>query len=317
MLDFLILAAGIVAVILGANWLVDGASSVARRFGVSDLIIGLTVVAFGTSAPELAVNIISAYKGETDIAIGNILGSNISNILLILGITSIIYPLRVQRNTKWKEIPFSLFAAVVLGLLANDYFIDKDDKGNVVSRLDGMLLLIFFLIFMLYIFRTAKQQLVIREESKPMPLWKAIGLFMVGLVALIAGGNYLVGAAVNIAVKLGMSERVIGLTIIAIGTSMPELATSVVAAYKKNADIAVGNIVGSNIFNIFLVLGATSVIRPLPFYPASNLDVIVTIVASLLLFLTTVIFGMNRLVRAEGFIFLVLYICYITYSVLV
>ncbi|AHM62914.1 putative transmembrane K+ dependent Na+/Ca+ exchanger-related protein [Flammeovirgaceae bacterium 311] len=315
MLNYLFLFGGMALIIFSANWLVDGASGIAKKFGISDLVIGLTIVAFGTSAPELTVNVFSALQGSTDIAIGNVLGSNIANIFLILGVAALIYPLSIQRNTTWKEIPLSLLAAVVLGVLANDQLIDRSTTGSEVSRIDGIVLLCFFLIFMVYTFEIARSQKEAIDESiKPVPLWKGLLLIAIGLLGLYFGGKYLVEGAIVIAREFGMSERLIGLTIIAIGTSLPELATSVVAAFKKKADIAIGNVVGSNIFNIFFILGVTSVLKPLPFVPAANFDIIATILASLLLFLTTFTLGRKSVDRIEGGFFVLIYIGYIIYS---
>lgn len=315
MLNLLYLAGGIALVIFSANWLVDGASSIAKKFGLSDLVIGLTIVAFGTSAPELTVNLFSALQGNTDIAIGNVLGSNIANIFLILGVASIIYPLSIQRNTTWKEIPLSFLAAVVLGILANDQLIDGSAAGSFVSRIDGLVLLCFFVIFMVYTAEIARNQTDTDEGIKPMPLWKSGLLVVAGLLGLFFGGKFLVEGAVNIAEQLGMSQKLIGLTIVAIGTSLPELATSIVAALKKKTDIAIGNVVGSNIFNIFFILGITSTVQPLPFSPSINLDILVTIFASFILFLSTMVIGQRKVVRAEGIIFLLIYIVYIVYSI--
>lgn len=309
MVEILVLLAGGIAIIFSANWLVEGATAIARKAGISDLVIGLTIVAFGTSAPELTVNVFSALEGSTDIAIGNVLGSNISNVFLILGISAIIHPLVIQRNTTWKEIPFSLLAAVVLGIVANDVFLDGDQLGNFVSVTDGLVLLCFFLIFLVYTLEIARNQPAeqVAGEEQQASIAKAIIYVLVGLAGLYFGGKYFVQAASSLAAQLGMSERLIGLTIVAIGTSLPELATSVVAALKKKADIAVGNVVGSNIFNIFFILGTTAVIRPLPFSTASNLDIGVVILASFLLFLTTMTLGRKKVDRLEGVVFLLLY----------
>ena len=315
-MTYLFLIGGIVAIVLSANWLVEGASSIAKKFGISDLVVGLTIVAFGTSAPELTINIFSAMEGSTDIAIGNVLGSNIANIFLILGISAIIYPLVIQKNTTWKEIPFSLLAAVVLGIIANDVWIDGNPAGNFVSAIDGLVLLAFFIIFLVYTLEIAKEQQAVTDElTKFLPMWKAILFVVLGLLGLYFGGKYFVQGAIEIASQLGMSERLIGLTIVAVGTSLPEMATSVVAAYKKNADIAVGNVVGSNIFNIFFILGVTALIKPLPFTAASNFDIMVTIAASLLLFLTTLTLGRKKVDRVEGVIFLLLYGAYLFYII--
>lgn len=317
MITYLFLIGGVAAIVYSANWLVEGASSIAKKFGISDLVVGLTIVAFGTSAPELTVNVFSAVEGSTDIAIGNVLGSNIVNIFFILGVSAMIHPLLIQKNTTWKEIPLSLLAAVVLGIVANDQWIDNSPSGNFVSAIDGLVLLCFFAIFLVYTIEITKNQPVITTEESdiPLPLWKALLYVMLGLLGLYFGGKYFVQGAISIASQLGMSERLIGLTIVAVGTSLPELATSVVAAYKKKADIAVGNVVGSNIFNIFFILGITSLIKPLPFGEASNFDIGVTILASLLLFLTTLTFGRKKIDRIEGVIFVLLYAGYIFYII--
>jgi len=314
MLDLILLISGIAAVLIGAYWLVKGASGLAKKLGVSELAIGLTIVAFGTSAPELTVNMFSAYNGTTDLAIGNILGSNISNILLILGISALIYPLPIKSNTHWKEIPFSLLAAVLLAVAVNDIFLDRSSGGNLLSRSDGLLLIGFFVIFMVYVASMAKNDAeFLQGPIKSIPGWKSALMIFGGLAGLFFGGKFLVDGAVNLAREIGMSERVIGLTIVAVGTSVPELATSIVAAVQKKADIAVGNVVGSNIFNIFLVLGATSVVKPIPFSSSSNIDLLMTILASLLLFLSSVMLGKKKIVRLEGGVFVMLYLAYITY----
>lgn len=317
MITYLFLIGGIAAIVLSANWLVEGASAIARKFGISDLVVGLTIVAFGTSAPELTVNVFSALEGSADIAISNVLGSNIVNILFILGAAAIIHPLVMQKNTTWKEIPLSLLAAVVLGIIANDQWIDNSPSGNFVSAIDGLVLLSFFAIFLVYTIEISKNQSIAttEEASALFPVWKASLFVVLGLLGLYFGGKYFVQAAITIASQLGMSERLIGLTIVAVGTSLPELATSMVAAYKKNADIAVGNVVGSNIFNIFFILGVTALISPLPFGSASNFDVVVTIVASLLLLITTFTFGRKKIDRIEGVVFVLLYAGYIYYII--
>ena len=316
MLTYILFVIGFVILIYGANWLVNGASSLAKRFNVSDLVIGLTVVAFGTSAPELAVNIFAGSSGNTDIAIGNILGSNIFNILLILGVAATIHPLTVQKNTIFKEIPFSLLAAIVLAISVNDAWLD-DSATNIISRSDGLIFLSFFIIFMFYTYESAKSvgDSLIEEEIQHMALWKSIGLVVAGIAGLVLGGKFIVDGAVKIATQLGMSEAMIGLTIVAAGTSLPELATSAVAAYKKNADIAIGNVVGSNIFNILLVLGVTSTITPLPFSNSSNLDIMMVIFSSLLLFIFTFTGRKKHITRFEGIIFLILFVLYMGYAV--
>ncbi len=309
---FIAMIAGFVLLIKGADFLVEGASSVARRLRVSDLVIGLTVVAFGTSTPELFVNIFASIQGSTGIAIGNVVGSNIANILLILGVSAIIYPLSVTRGTVWKEIPFSLLAAVVLGIVSNDRMIDHA-ATSAITRIDGLMLLCFFGIFMYYSASIAKET----EDEASRPLTEKMGIvksglmIAAGLAGLMLGGKWIVDGAVTLASAFGMSQSLIGLTIVAVGTSLPEFATSAVAAYKKNTDIAVGNVVGSNIFNIFFVLGMSSVIRPLPFQASLNRDVGMTVFSSMLLFLFMFTGKKRSLDRWEGMFFLVFYGAYI------
>lgn len=310
---YLLLVLGFAVLIRGARFLVDGASSVARRLQISDLVIGLTVVAFGTSSPELFVNIVSSMRGNTDIAIGNVLGSNIANILLILGVSAIIFPLAVGKGTVWKEIPFSLLAALVLGVLANDQLIDPAE-ASMLSRIDGLVFIGFFIIFLYYSFSIATR---IEGMSEHVPtrqygLAMSVCCVLLGLLGLAVGARWIVNGAVHIAARLGASESLIGLTIVAVGTSLPELATSAVAAYKKNADIAVGNVVGSNIFNIFFVLGISSIIKPLPFRRAANLDVGAVVLVSLLLFIWMFTGKKRCMDRWEGVVSIILYATYVT-----
>ena len=311
---YIFLTAGFIILIKGADLLVEGAASIAKRFMVSDLVIGLTVVAFGTSTPELLVNIISSIKGTTDIAIGNVLGSNIANILLILGISAIVFPLTVSKSTVWKEIPFCMLAALVLGILANDVLIDKSGI-SVLSRIDGLIFLCFFLIFLYYSISIAKdiQGLEDQLPAKLNSVAKSIVFVFLGLGGLILGGHWIVNSATQIAVKWGMSESLIGLTIVAVGTSLPELATSAMAAYKKNVEIAVGNVVGSNIFNIFFVLGISSIIKPLPLQTNSNIDIGVVLFSTFLLFITMFTGKRHIMDRWEGILLLGLYVSYILY----
>jgi len=313
---YVLLIIGFVLLIKGADFLVDGASSVGRRLNVSDLVIGLTVVAFGTSTPELFVNIFASIKGDTDIAIGNVLGSNIANIFLILGVSAVIFPLAVGKGTVWKEIPLSLLAALLLGVMANDRLIDKSSI-SALTRIDGLVFIAFFIIFIYYSFGIAKRIDGIDEHvpQKRYGLLKSFLLIIGGLVGLGIGGNWIVSGAVRVASNLGVSESLIGLTIVAVGTSLPELATSVVAAYKKNVEIAVGNVVGSNIFNIFFVLGLSSIIKPLPFQPGDNTNIGVVILASLLLFLWMFTGKKHSLDRWEGIVFIILYASYITFLI--
>jgi cation:H+ antiporter len=307
---------GFAVVIFGANFLVKGAGSLAKRLGISELVIGLTVVAFGTSLPELFVNITASIQGDTGISLGNILGSNIANIFLILGVSGIIFPLAVTKGTVWKEIPLSLLAAILVGLLANDYLIDGDNYST-LSRIDGLVLLSFFVIFLFYSASIAGDVSGVAEQipAERESIMRISILMVVGFLGLILGSRLVVSGATSIAEALGVSQNLIGLTIVAVGTSLPELATSAVAAYKKNADIAVGNIVGSNIFNIFFILGVSSIIRPIPFEAGTNIDVGVVILGSLLLFLFMFTGGKRILDRWESIGFLVLYLCYLCFLV--
>jgi cation:H+ antiporter len=312
--QILLLVAGFIFLIGGASWLVDGASALARRLKVSELAVGLTVVAFGTSCPELFVNIQAAAAGDTAIAIGNILGSNSFNILVILGIASLIYPLAITRGTVWKEIPFSLLAAVLLGIMANDTLFDAS-KSNQLGRADGLVLLAFFVLFLYYISGMMRQSPEEGEAVHPKSLTVARSLLLVaaGLAGLVLGARWVVGGAVFIATRSGVSEGVIAFTLVAAGTSVPELVTSVVAALKKSPGIAVGNVVGSNIFNIFMVLGVTPLIRPLEFTPANRYDIALVMAASILLF-AFMFTGKNRkLDRWEGALLLCVYAAYMVF----
>lgn len=315
LINILLLLGGFVALIYGANFLVDAASSLAARFGVPSIVIGLTIVAFGTSAPELVVNVFAATTGSTDMVLGNVLGSNIFNVLGILGISALIYPLTVKSNTTWIEIPLSLLAAICVLVVASDMFLDGSGN-NLISRSDGIILLLFFLVFLVYNLIVAKKGGADEEiETKDYSTWKAILFIVLGLAGLVIGGRLIVTSAVSIAEVIGLSERVIGLTVVSIGTSLPELATSIIAVRKKNVDIAIGNVVGSNIFNIFLILGISGTIVPLGINPDSIFDILVNIVAGLLLFIF-VFTGRGRSIeRWEGAVFLISYIAYVTYLI--
>ncbi len=317
MLTTVLLIIGFALLVKGADFLVEGASSIGRKLNISDLVIGLTVVAFGTSAPELFVNVISSIRGETGIAIGNVVGSNIANILLILGISSIIFPLTVTRGTVWKEIPLSLLAALLLGILANDHLIDKMGFSQ-LTRIDGLVFLSFFIIFMYYSVSIAREIQGMSEHvpSKQYGLVKSSLLIAGGLLGLLVGGKWIVDGAVYLASAFGVSQSFIGLTIVAVGTSLPELATSAVAAYKGNVEIAVGNVVGSCIFNVFFVLGISSIIKPIPFDPKNDVDVGVMVLANILLFAYMFTGKRRRLDRWEGSVFAVLYLGYIAFLVI-
>lgn len=307
----LLLIVGFAFLIQGADWLVEGASSLAMRMRIRPIVIGLTVVAFGTSTPELVVNILAALKGNVDIAFGNIMGSNIANILLILGLAAAVQPIHTHHNTIWREIPFSLLAVFVLFVLVND----RTFTGEIdlLARNDALILLMFFLIFLAYNFAIAKIELDDLPEVKMLSVGKIIFFILAGLAGLFFGGRFVVENAVIIARHFQISEKVIGLTIVAVGTSLPELFTSVVAAAKNKMDIAVGNVVGSNIFNVFFILGVSGVIHPLVYNNSMNFDFIVLAAASILLFISTFIHPIGKVSRTQGVFFVIIYVIYLIF----
>ena len=305
-LNILFLSAGLVILIYGANFLVDGGAALAHRLKVSSIIIGLTVVAFGTSTPELVVNIVSSVQGSSALALGNVLGSNIFNLLAIIGITALITPLGVKKTTTWVEIPLAVFAAILILLLVNG------EPAGTITRVEGICLLAFFVLFLTYTLVLAKYGTVNEQEDftiKNYSTAKSVLFILLGLAGLTGGGRLLVTGAVNIAQSMGITERIIGLTVVSVGTSLPELATSIVAARKKNADIAIGNVVGSNLFNTFLILGTSATITPLQAAAESNVDLLVNALASLLLFLFIFTGKDRKINRWEGAIFVCLYTC--------
>lgn len=313
MLTYILLLLGFIFLIKGAELLVDGASSLAKRFRISDIVIGLTIVAFGTSALELIVNILASFQGATDISIGNILGSNIANILLIGGIAAMIYPIKVKKGTVWKEIPISLFAVLFLVLVANDFFIPKV-SASVISRLDGLVLIGFFLVFLYYTFGIARVEAKDMEDYEKKNIFITLAYIIIGITGLTIGGKWIIDSVLIIGQQFGLSEALLGLTVVAIGTSLPELATSAVAAFKKNADLAIGNIVGSNIFNIFWILGVSAIIRPLTFNPTLNTDALVAIGATLILFYFILTGKEKRQIeRWEGVVLFCFYLIYISF----
>lgn len=272
LLNIILLIIGFVVLVLGADWLVDGASGLAKRLNVPDLIIGLTIVAFGTSAPELVVNLMAAIEGSSEIALTNILGSNIVNVLVILGVSAAIYPIASQRSSRRFDIPMSIAAGLAILVLGTECFGAWGSDWQ-LSRLDGVILLLIFGLFMYHSVKEAKRGSNQSTESfKSMAVWKALLLIVVGIGFLVVGGELIVRSAVAMAAAWGVPESVVGVTIVAIGTSLPELATSAVAAFKHNSDLALGNVIGSNIFNVFFVLGISAVIRPLPAYPNLPID---------------------------------------------
>ena len=308
---------GFILVIKGADWLVKGATSLAKKNNISDLVIGLTIVSFGTSAPEMVVNSIASFQNHSDIVFGNIIGSNNFNLFVILGITGLIMPITVQSSTVWKEIPISFFAALLLLVFANNFFWQSN---FIISRPEGLLFLSAFGLFLYYIYRAiitedTKVELAIIEEKIQKSNLKIWGLIVFGLAGLIAGGKMVVNNAIVIATILGVSEKIIGLTIVAAGTSLPELVTSVVAVIKKNDDIAIGNIIGSNIFNILLILPVSALINPLVYNPAFNTDIYLLSGGTLLLFIAMFTWKRKKLDRFEAAVLLGVYILYTLYLI--
>ncbi|MEO9804759.1 MAG: calcium/sodium antiporter [Reichenbachiella sp.] len=312
-IQILLLILGLLLLVKGANLLVDGASALAKRYNISDLAVGLTVVAFGTSTPELLVNSFAAYNGNSEIVLGNIIGSNNFNLFAILGISGLITPLIVKSSTVWKEIPISFVAIILLFITANDFFIGN---SMILSRLDGFLLLILFGMFVYYIFKQLRT-----ETPQPIELQKKISnakiwiFILLGLAGLILGGKLFIMNATEMAVLLGIGEKVIGLTIVAAGTSLPELVTSVVAAMKKNNDIAVGNIIGSNIFNIFFILGISSIISPISYNLSFNADLYILTGGTVFLFIAMFTGQKKKLDRWEAAVLLVIYIFYLAFLI--
>ena len=333
--NIFILVAGLALILAGANALTDGAASVAKRFKISDLVIGLTIVAFGTSAPELVISLLSSIQGSAEMAIGNVVGSNIFNILMIIGCTAMVLPIQVGQGTMSKEIPLVILSSLVLAFMANDIWLDGG-SSNVIGRTDGLVLLAFFLIFMRYTFSIARNQDGESEEQKiaEMPVWRssvyilgglaglifggqwfvegASGIALGGLAGLIFGGQWFVEGASGIASSLGVSDSIIGLTLVAGGTSLPELATSVTAALKKNPGIAIGNVIGSNLFNLFFVLGCSASVSPLPMGNINNIDIL----SSVLFWLVGWFFKKRTITRIEGALLVVCYIAYTTYLIM-
>lgn len=310
-IQILLLVLGFAMLIKGADWFVDGASAVAEKLGIPQLIIGLTIVAMGTSAPEAAISISAAVKGSADIAVGNVLGSNIMNILVILGLTAIITPLAVQKSTIKYEIPFVILITIVFGLLGL--------TDNTIGLLDGIILWGLFIAYLVYLFFMAKKGNGVEDEADEKPKGSMPKLIIFGLVGIglvIWGSNITVDAATSIARMFGMSERFIGLTIVALGTSLPELVTSVTAALKKKADIAIGNIVGSNIFNILFVIGTSALITPVIYQPQFLVDTIICVATALLLLLC-LLNKTNKLKRWAGILMLVCYAGYFTYLMMI
>lgn len=319
-LDIVWLIAGLVLILTGANALTDGASAIAKRFGLSDLVIGLTIVAFGTSAPELVISLLSAAHGSAGLAIGNVVGSNIFNILGIIGITSLIHPIRVEGSIMTREIPMVMISSFVLLALGNTVLLDGGNGVSIISRSGGLILLTFFGIFMWYTFASAQKApadepiAASGQRKGEMPMLKASIWTIAGLAMLIYGGDRFVAGATAVAKAFGVSDAIIGVTIAAIGTSLPELATSIVAATKGKTGLAIGNVIGSNIFNIFMILGAASTVHPLAFEGIGNLDLLTLMGASLLFLAFGWLFGKRTFTRSEG---AVMTLCYAGYMIAV
>ncbi len=303
---------GFVLLVFGARWLVDGALKLGRRTGVSELAIGLTVVSVGTSLPELVVNLLASLRGNADLAVGNILGSNIANVLLILGVSGAIRALRIRDRTILSEVPICLAATLLVGFLANAALFSPTHDLT-ISRLDGAILLGFFGLFLGYVYRTAEDGLSVETESGVWaPSTLATGFqILAGAGALALGGEFVVRGALSIAEVAGVSESFVGLTIVAMGTSAPELAASVSAAVRGNTDLAVGNVIGSNIFNLLWVLGVSALIRPLPFDIVSNTDLVMVVVSAAMLLVAMAVGRPNTVDRWEGWVFLGVYVAYI------
>lgn len=319
MVVYILFVVGFVLLIKGADWLVAGSASIAKKYNVSDLVIGLTIVSMGTSMPELIVNILASAEGASEIAIGNIVGSNIANILLILGVAAFIFPLKIKESTVFSEIPYSIIALLLVAFAANAPIFNPDYQ-LMISRLDGLAFLFFFGLFMVYIIKLAREGRADMVEDAPdeiLPMGKSIILVVVGIVGLFLGGKWVVDGAVAIAGEFGLSENLIGLTIVAIGTSLPELVTSAMAAYKKNTDIAIANVIGSNIFNLLWVLGLSAVISPMKYDPNINADILVLLVASCLI-IFSLITGRAKMQigKPTGILFLACYAGYIAFVVM-
>jgi cation:H+ antiporter len=305
---------GFVFLIKGADLLVDGSASIARLAGIRELVIGLTIVSFGTSAPELLVNVVASLNGSSELAVGNVLGSNIANIFLILGVAAVIYPLKVHTNTTYKEIPFQLLAALVIIFLAFDYWFNPGGF-NGLQLGDGLVLLGFFLVFMYYVYSISKGEEAVKSEVAGMSLGRSVLYLLVGIGGLGYGSHLIVEHSTSIATIAGVSERMIGLSVVAIGTSLPELAASAMAAYKRNTDLAIGNVVGSNIFNIFWIFGLSAVINPIAVQETSLVDFLLNIAASMLLFGVLFVGKKHEIERSQGGLFLIIYISYIAFLV--
>ena len=309
------LLVGLPLVVLGADWLVDGASGIARRFGLSEFVIGLTIVGMGTSAPEMVVSFIGAAQGNADIAVGNVIGSNIFNTLLILGLTALLLPMGITPGNKKRDIPMNIGITVLLALLGLKFTLFGLGHDG-LSRLEGGLLLLCFVAYMWSCFRHQEELPADGDEAKERPVWLAILLVLSGIAGLIFGGRLFVNSAVQIAQTLGWSDKFIAITILAGGTSMPELATCVAAAVKKKGQLALGNIIGSNVFNILLILGGSALIHPLNFTDISFIDLGVLLISALALLTSCYVGKKDKLDRLDGVFFLLIWAAYMAWLIL-
>lgn len=319
--NIILLLIGLALILFGAEFLVNGSSFVARKFGISEFVVGMTIVGIGTSTPELVVSMISAINGSSDISVGNIVGSNISNVYLILGVTALIAPISLTKSNKKYDLPISIFVSLLLALLLYDSSI-WGAENNILSRVDGIILLIFFGLFMLYSFKFVPKEEATESENQEgnsiyervkHPMLLAVVSILGGLAGLVIGGRFFVNSGSAIASELGVSDAFIGITVMALGTSLPELAASIVAAAKKKGQMALGNILGSNIFNITLILGVTSVVSPLTPNDITPVDMGVMISTSILPLLFALLFNGKKITRTEGLLFFLIYIGYVVY----
>lgn len=315
-LTILLFVAGLAVILYGANLLTDGASALARRFNISELVIGLTIVALGTSLPELVISLGAALQGSPGISLGNVIGSNIFNGMLILGVTALIFPVTFNNKMLTREIPFNLLAAIVLTLLAGSMIYAGSGEGEYITRNGGMILLCFLAIFIRYTFSIAKDDSTDEESGPQMSTLKITLSIIGGLAGLILGGKLFVNAATEIATAAGLSEAIIGITIVSAGSSLPELAVSVSAARKKNVGIALGNVLGSNILNIFLILGCTATICPIELSQFNYVDFYTLIGSAILIYIVGKFGGKATITRAEGALLVCCYIAYTIYLIM-
>jgi len=311
LITVLLLIIGFIVLVKGADFLLDGATSLAKKLSVSEIAIGLTVVAFGTSSPELVVNLISSINGHHELCFGNIIGSNMFNILMVLGFAGMIYPITVQKNTVRKEIPFLLIGTVLVFAFANNFWF----QGNTLSRIDGLIMLACLVLFFIYVVGIAKVQGPDQYNIIIFSNFKTVLFLILGIIGLYIGGELVVNNAVKIAISLKVGQKLIALTMVALGTSLPEFVTSVIAVTKKRYDLAIGNIIGSNIFNLFMVLGVTAVISPLNYPLILNIDFIFLIIISAIFLITMYTGKKHQLDRIEAGFFLLLYLIYLVYII--